>query len=81
MIRVQLHSSVTDEAGWPISALTVEKSGAEWFVAVYLRNPRNGGSRSLLKFPAKDILMNGKSLEALLQAIETKGLLSTFQLK
>lgn len=73
MIQVTLPRSLTDGAVSPISAVTVEKSGGEWFLCILYRNgTAYSSSKTLSRFPARDILINGKPLDHFLEAHVTK---------
>lgn len=71
-IQVQLPSWVTDAARLPISALTVERYGDEWFLYLHLQGAY--GLKTCLVLPARDILINGKSLDRFLVAIGTRAI-------
>lgn len=66
-IPVTLPTWITSEAGLPISALTVEKCGGEWFLLIHTRGPYH--STRLHKFPVKDIKISGQSLDRYLNAV------------
>ena len=66
-IQVQLPPWVIVEARLPFSALSAEKSGDEWFLSIALGD--SYGLKHLLKFPARDITINGKSLDRFLEGI------------
>lgn len=75
MIQVKLPNLAIEELGLDISALTVEKSGGEWFVRLTGNVKIWPSSKPFLKsfvFPARDILINGKSLDHFLAGTETK---------
>ena len=68
LIQVTLPRWAGDALELHSSVLTVEKSGGEWFLSIQGLSP----SRSKpLRFPARDILINGRSLGHFLKAIET----------
>ncbi len=70
-IQVQLPSWVSDVLDLRSSVITAEKYGVEWFVSI----PKNRPSHSMfIRFPARDILINGKSLAHFLEAIATMGI-------
>lgn len=71
-IQAKLPNWVIAGEELPFSALTAEKSGDEWFLLVHLG--RSKPSTRLVKFPARDILINGKSLDHYLEAIATKSI-------
>lgn len=68
-IRAQLQSWAIGVGVPPGSALTAEKFGDEWFLSIPLVN--SYGFKSLLRFPARDITINGKPLGRFLEAIAT----------
>lgn len=71
-IQARLPNWVIAGEELPFSALTAEKSGDEWFLLIHLE--RSKPSTRLVKFPARDILINGKSLDHYLEAIATKSI-------
>ena len=66
-IQVMLPKWVTDGAGLPISALSAEKSGDEWFLLIHAAGQYY--SPKFLKFPARDIQINGQPLDRFLERI------------
>ena len=67
LIQVIIPNWVIKEAGLPISALIVEKSGAEWSLLIHSKGPNH--SRRFVRLPAADIKINGRSLDVLLAAV------------
>ena len=69
LIRVTLPNWVIVGEELPISALTAERYGDGWYLSFLLG--KSASSRRLVKFPARDIRVNGKSLDHWLEAIAT----------
>jgi len=72
LIQVIVQNSDIDAEVQPISALTVEKSGREWYL--WIRGGRPGYSMKCIKLPAKSTMIGGKSLGHYLEGTEAKGI-------
>ena len=70
LIQVIARSLDTGEGEWPISALTAEKSGGVWYLSI--RKGPFGPSTKFSVLPASNILINGRSLDLLLEDIAGK---------
>lgn len=68
-IQARLPNWVIAGEELPISVLTAEKSGDGWYLSFLLG--KSVSSTRLVKFPARDIRVNGKSLDHYLEAIAT----------
>lgn len=72
LIRVIAQTLGIDEAAWPISAVSAEKSGGAWYLSIHTKKP--GALPSSLRYHASAILINGMYVDHYLEAVAQKGI-------
>lgn len=72
LIRVIAQSLGIDEAAWPISVVSAEKSGGAWYLSIHTTKP--GVLTKSLRYHASAITINGMYLDHYLEAVARKGI-------
>lgn len=72
LIRVIAQTLGIDEAAWPISAVSAEKSGGAWYLSIHTK--KLDALPSSIRYHASAILINGMYLDHYLEAVGPKGI-------